>query len=929
MAVFPSLFSPQFPSQPVPGGTTVATTEFPKELAPFIKDILEKAQAHQKGAQYQPYTGPQIAPFNPAEQAAMAGLVGQTTGLAGTDIAQAAPYFTGAKTAVEGLGQQFTGDVAQQYMNPYQQAVVDQAKAKATEDYESRIQPTLAASAIKHQPFGGSRQAITEGMAQGDYLDRLTDIQERGLAGAYQQGRAEFQAQKARESGMANQLMGMGQQIPTQALRDLGIQQQVGEAQRMQDQTALDLGRAAFMEEREFPTRALQEYAATVRGIPFQPSTYQTQTAYQATPSVGQQLMQLGMGGLGAWTQFSGQPLGQTLGLTPKATGGLVGLPMVSNQAGENRQMREFPGADMDLEIYKLYQQDPETAALMLEEAQARKDAELAREDAEAMADIEYQLVKQNKGYLRRALEHYIPSLRTGTFRAEGGLAGLPVVYRDEGTDVGSILGETDFNLNKVLDSLGIYTPSMLERHLPPEEQVKRWEEGGKKGPIPNLVLEQMHSIDPPAYDSRGNELDYDQLNMMAAQAVDPTLTQIDPTTEQFSIGPEGVVTGQGNIYLPEQVDRDWRLSQDKLDEIKPSIVPQRVDQADLKDHTVIDKYDIPDIIDYKKAGEYYGEPIADSISTNELILDYLNKMTREDGSIPELKESIRSAYTPERLESLKETAKTNLAMKQGKALWDAAAAMGDPNKSFVQNLVASGKAYTTGAEGGEDEYAKALADIEQMPFEEAQALYNVDKDTLTNMVKLASDEKSETNKLHVLAKSEDYKNLFNIAKLKYERDGDKAKYETEVDKINLLADLQSDDNILKLYKMELIHESNHFSAVKAAEAAIAKHSNALVKAGIIKASESKDIKDTLATQMFGAIIDPATGTINQSDGVSPLTMDQRIILDRYYSFALHRFSLARQQYLGGETESDEGFSIIGIIAQRARNDYLNESKSN
>ena len=81
MAMFPQLFSPQFPSQPVPGGTTVATTEFPKELAPFIKDILEKAQAQQKGATYQPYTKPQIAPFSDIEQTAMTGLVGQTTGL--------------------------------------------------------------------------------------------------------------------------------------------------------------------------------------------------------------------------------------------------------------------------------------------------------------------------------------------------------------------------------------------------------------------------------------------------------------------------------------------------------------------------------------------------------------------------------------------------------------------------------------------------------------------------------------------------------------------------------------------------------------------------------------------------------------------------------------------------------------------------------
>ena len=36
-----SIFSPRFPTQPSPAGATVATTAFPTELAPFIKDILE------------------------------------------------------------------------------------------------------------------------------------------------------------------------------------------------------------------------------------------------------------------------------------------------------------------------------------------------------------------------------------------------------------------------------------------------------------------------------------------------------------------------------------------------------------------------------------------------------------------------------------------------------------------------------------------------------------------------------------------------------------------------------------------------------------------------------------------------------------------------------------------------------------------------
>ena len=332
-----SIFSPQFPSQPTPAGATVATTQFPTELAPFIKDVLEKAKAQQTDATYQAYTGPQLAQFTDREKAAMEAIAAQASGLAGTDVAQAAPYFTGAKTAVEGLGQQFTGDTAQQYMNPYQQAVVDQAKAKAVEDYESRIAPEIAAQAVASQPFGGSRQAIAEGMARQDLTDKLTEIQERGSADAFNQGRAAFEAQKARELQQGQQFAQLGQTIPQQALRDLAIQQQIGEQERQQEQTGLDLAKAQFLEEREFPTRAMQEYSAIVRGFPFQPSTYTANTQYKSTPSVGQQLLQLGGAGLGAYTQFGGE-LPKLFG----ATGGGI-AEIYQNQMGENAQMQGPP----------------------------------------------------------------------------------------------------------------------------------------------------------------------------------------------------------------------------------------------------------------------------------------------------------------------------------------------------------------------------------------------------------------------------------------------------------------------------------------------------------------------------------------------------------------------------------------------------------
>ena len=66
-------------------------------------------------------------------------------------------------------------------MSPYQQAVTDIEKREATKQYESQVVPQLAAQAAKHTgSFGGSRQAILEGMAADTQQRLLGDIQAKG-----------------------------------------------------------------------------------------------------------------------------------------------------------------------------------------------------------------------------------------------------------------------------------------------------------------------------------------------------------------------------------------------------------------------------------------------------------------------------------------------------------------------------------------------------------------------------------------------------------------------------------------------------------------------------------------------------------------------------------------------------------------------------
>lgn len=909
MSIMNSLFGGgNFPNQPTSSGTTVATSEFPKELAPFIKDILEKAQSMQSGATYQPYTGAQIAPFNALEKDAMTGLEAQTRGLAGTDVANASQYFTGAKSAIEGLGQQFTGDTVQQFMNPYQQAVTDQAKLKATEDYEAQ-QNVLSANAIKNQPFGGSRQAITEGMAQGDYLDRLSNIQERGLAAGFTQGRAGFEAQKGRELQMANSLMGMGATVPQQAYRDLGIRQQIGETQRSQDQMALDLGTKQFMEEREFPTRALQEYSATVRGFPFQPSTYQTTTNYQPSPGIGQQLVNLAGQGLGGYTAFTGNPMQNLF----KAEGGITTLPTYYNQRGENRQRSMYDISDLleaeggELDQYS----DMEMDAMDIESYIDRKNKENLGDKILNMLYAPQRGMKRLFNVPERSQigNRNRPNLN----RAEGGLTGLPVVHRFGGGG-----GEAVTALPGLLKTLLGKLPEVNIKGI----QVNK--KGPEQGP-PSIPMKPD-----------GTPYTADEINYLGEQQMYPEL-EGQPYSPSFEGSSNYVSDGAFMEDIPYNEEGGYPLMgaatsspdegipgvinplKDPANQIVNRLIPQRVYKDELQDYTNVPLETLPNIESFAEQGADYGNTIAESVTKTDLLNKLFDSMNQEGGSIPGLKQSIIDAFSPARLESLRKTADSNLAMKQGLGMMKAFS-KSDPTRGIISNLSSQVGDFATNVGPGQDEYASALAGIENMPFEQAQAIYNIDKDSMVNLGKLASDESLTGDKINFEALSADKKNLLDLINLKYTKSKDQALINQETNKINLLADLQSDDNILKLYQMELTTNDN----LDAAEAAMGKYNKDLVKAGVLKPSDSEEVRKILMKTLFGAQIDSVTGDINMPND-KPLTMEQRKLYDQYYPMAIHDLGLSRMNVLYGVDESDLGFSRVQLIANKARDLQTNQ----
>jgi hypothetical protein len=86
-------------------------------------------------------------------------------------------------------------------MDPYMQNVVDVQKREAVRDFD-RGQAGRDASAVTAGAFGGSRQAVAQGMAEQNLQQRLGDIQQIGSQAAFDRAMKAFESDRAAEMGI-------------------------------------------------------------------------------------------------------------------------------------------------------------------------------------------------------------------------------------------------------------------------------------------------------------------------------------------------------------------------------------------------------------------------------------------------------------------------------------------------------------------------------------------------------------------------------------------------------------------------------------------------------------------------------------------------------------------------------------------------------
>jgi hypothetical protein len=287
----------------------VTTTVQKQDTAPefytnYLQDIANLGQsAVQQGG---------VAGFSPLQQQAFQ--MAPNLAFSGTgSLGQASQMITGA-------GGTAAPEIVQGYMNPYQNAVVDEMGRLTQRNINENVLPALNGVAVGTGQFGSRRQQQVTGQTLRDIQSDLLGKQYQALSGGYDTATKAAQTDLGRQLSSGQALTQLGQeQFQTgtgglNALYNLGAKQQ-------------DLGQKSL----DYPMLAAQNYAKLLSGANIPTGSIQqtvapgTQNQFGVSP-----LAQIGSLGSILYSLYSGDPTAAANTATaggkpvPKAEGGAV-----------------------------------------------------------------------------------------------------------------------------------------------------------------------------------------------------------------------------------------------------------------------------------------------------------------------------------------------------------------------------------------------------------------------------------------------------------------------------------------------------------------------------------------------------------------------------------------------------------------------------
>jgi hypothetical protein len=182
------------PSTTVVQAPSQSTTTY--DIPAYFKEIQERTLRRAEDASKQPFQtfqGQRVAPLSTGEMQA-ANVVSQ----------QILPQ-SGQLGAIG--AQTFDAATAQQYMNPYENQVIQSALADVQRGYQGQ-QRNLATSAIGSGAFGGGREGVERAILGSEFQKNIGDVSGRLRQAGFESGAARFAQDRASQLGAAQAQIG-------------------------------------------------------------------------------------------------------------------------------------------------------------------------------------------------------------------------------------------------------------------------------------------------------------------------------------------------------------------------------------------------------------------------------------------------------------------------------------------------------------------------------------------------------------------------------------------------------------------------------------------------------------------------------------------------------------------------------------------------
>jgi hypothetical protein len=261
------------PSSTVVQAPSQSTTTY--DIPAYFKEIQERTLRRAEDASQQPFQtfqGQRVAPLSTGEMQA-ANVVSQ----------QILPQ-SGQLGAIG--AQTFDAATAQQYMNPYENQVIQSALADVQRGYQGQ-QRNLATSAIGSGAFGGGREGVERAILGSEFQKNIGDVSGRLRQAGFESGAARFAQDRASQLGAAQAQIGALGGAAT------GLAQ-MGATGRGIDQANLVEAYRDFVEGQGYEMGQVQQVIGALSGAPIR--TYgEERSGYTGQviggPSIGGQIL--------------------------------------------------------------------------------------------------------------------------------------------------------------------------------------------------------------------------------------------------------------------------------------------------------------------------------------------------------------------------------------------------------------------------------------------------------------------------------------------------------------------------------------------------------------------------------------------------------------------------------------------------------------